>query len=108
VTPSISDAYRVRDRSLLNWLGNLALVTVSTNSKFSNYLPAQKANNHVARRQSLKLELMARRAETWSWNDEDVRAHHEVMLKLLIGALGTSVGNAWSASGSDDPSRYPP
>lgn len=90
----ISDAYRVKDRSLLNWLGNLALVTVSTNSKFSNYLPAQKANNHVARRQSLKLELMARRAETGSWNDEDVRAHHEVMLKLLIGALGTrSVGN---------------
>lgn len=89
----ISDAYRLKDRSLLNWLGNLALVTVSTNSKFSNYLPAQKANNHAARRQSLKLELMAQQAETGSWNDEDVRAHHEEMLQLLIRALATrSVG----------------
>lgn len=92
-TEHISDAYRLKDRSLLNWLGNLALVTVSTNSKFSNYLPAQKANNHAARRQSLKLELMAQQAESGSWNDEDVRAHHEEMLQLLIRALATrSVG----------------
>lgn len=83
----LSDAFRLKDRNLLNWLGNLALVTVSTNSKFSNYLPAQKANNHAARRQSLKLELMARRAETGSWNDEDVVAHHEAMVGLLRRAL---------------------
>lgn len=82
-----SEAYRLRDRSLLDWLGNLALVTVSANSKFSNYLPAQKANNHAARRQSLKLELMARRAETGSWNDEDVKAHHKEIVGLLNRAL---------------------
>ncbi len=33
----ISDAYRLTDRSLLHWFGNLALVTVSANSKFSNW-----------------------------------------------------------------------
>uniref|UniRef100_UPI00248F168B GmrSD restriction endonuclease domain-containing protein n=2 Tax=Actinomycetes TaxID=1760 RepID=UPI00248F168B len=82
-----SFAYRLEDPHLLDWFGNLALVTVSTNSKFSNYLPAQKANNHDARRQSLKLELMARRAETGSWNDADVRTHHEEMVELLRRAL---------------------
>ncbi|WP_181150452.1 MULTISPECIES: DUF262 domain-containing protein [unclassified Arthrobacter] len=82
-----SFAYRLEDRHLLDWLGNLALVTVSTNSKFSNYLPVQKANNLDARRQSLKLELMARRAETGSWNDADVREHHEEMMELLRRAL---------------------
>ncbi|GAB3193109.1 GmrSD restriction endonuclease domain-containing protein [Nesterenkonia suensis] len=82
-----SRAYRVEDRHLLDWFGNLALVTVSTNSKFSNYLPAQKANNHDARRQSLKLDLMARQAETWSWSDADVRAHHKQMVDLLRRAL---------------------
>lgn len=82
-----SGAYHVRDRQLLDWLGNLALVTVSANSKFSNYQPAQKANNHVARQQSLKLELMARRAETGSWTDEDIKAHHEKMVGLLRKAL---------------------
>lgn len=89
----ISEAYRLADRSLLHWFGNLALVTVSTNSKFSNYLPAQKANNHAARRQSLKLELMARRAETGSWNDEDVVAHHEAMVCLLRRALDSRITN---------------
>lgn len=82
-----SDVYHVRDRKLLDWLGNLALVTVSTNSKFSNYQPAQKANNRAARQQSLKLELMARRAETGSWNDEDIKVHHKKMVELLQKAL---------------------
>ena len=92
-SPSMEDvdhasaATHVRDRTLLDWFGNLALVTVSTNSKFSNYSPREKANNRIARAQSLKLELMARRAETSSWNDEDIKAHHEKMMGLLYNAL---------------------
>lgn len=82
-----SDAYRLADPKFLDWFGNLALVTVRTNSKFSNYLPAQKANNRDARRQSLKLELMARQAETSSWNDADVQSHHRMMVKLLRRAI---------------------
>lgn len=84
-----SPAYHVRDRSLLDWLGNLALVTVSANSKFSNYQPREKANNRAARRLSLKLERMAQRAETGSWNDEDIRRHHEEMVELLDSAIAT-------------------
>ncbi|MGO2066996.1 GmrSD restriction endonuclease domain-containing protein [Glutamicibacter arilaitensis] len=86
-TEHSNDAYRLSDQDLLDWLGNLALVTVSTNSMFSNYLPAQKANNHAARRQSLKLELMAKQAESGSWNDDDVKNHHEKMMELLRRAL---------------------
>lgn len=89
-----SSAFHVRDRQLLDWLGNLALVTVSANSKFSNYLPAHKAKNEAARRQSLKLEIMARRAmpgaedsRPGSWNDGDIRRHHEEMVALLRGAV---------------------
>lgn len=82
-----SPAEHVVDRSLLNYLGNLALVTVSTNSKFSNYQPRHKALNEAARRQSIKLDLMAKRAETASWNGADILEHHEEMANLLLGAL---------------------
>ncbi len=85
-TEHASPEYHVREKQRLDWLGNLALVTVSANSKFSNYQPAQKANNHSARRQSLKLELMARRAKT-AWNDDDIKDHHEEMVTLLREAL---------------------
>jgi hypothetical protein len=83
-----SPAEHLEDRSLLDYLGNLALVTVSTNSKFSNYQPRHKAQNLAARRQSIKLNLMARRAAAGSWNDADVLEHHQEMVKLLFGALG--------------------
>ncbi|MFB9777788.1 DUF262 domain-containing protein [Brevibacterium otitidis] len=82
-----SEEYHVRDRNRLDWLGNLALVTVSANSKFSNYQPSEKANNQAARRQSLKLDLMARQAQAGSWNDEDIEAHHRRMVGLLRTAL---------------------
>lgn len=86
-TEHVSDSYHVREKQRLDWLGNLALVTVRANSKFSNYLPSEKANNRGARKQSLKLELMARRAET-SWNDDDIKDHHNEMVGLLRKALG--------------------
>ncbi|APX34011.1 hypothetical protein BH708_16285 [Brachybacterium sp. P6-10-X1] len=83
-----SPAEHVEDRKLLNYLGNLALVTVSTNSKFSNYQPVHKAQNQAARRQSVKLDLMARRALLGSWTDADILEHHEDMSALLFQALG--------------------
>ena len=83
-----SAAEHVEDRKALDYLGNLALVTVSTNSKFSNYQPRHKAQNLAARRQSVKLDLMARRALMGSWNDADIRDHHQEMVELLFGALG--------------------
>lgn len=83
-----SAAEHVEDEELLNYLGNLALVTVSTNSKFSNYQPVHKAQNQAARRQSVKLDLMARRALLGSWNDADILEHHQEMSALLFEALG--------------------
>lgn len=86
-TDHTSPKDRVRDRELLDHFGNLALVTVSANSKFSNYSPLKKADNKDARRQSLKLELMARRAEEGSWSDEDIKAHHREMIGHLRSAV---------------------
>lgn len=89
-----SPAFRVTDRRLLDYLGNLALVTVSANSKFSNYRPDQKAANRAARDQSVKLDLMAERAlpktpgEPGSWNDMDILTHHREMVGILFHALG--------------------
>lgn len=83
-----SPAEHVEDRRLLNYLGNLALVTVSTNSKFSNYQPGHKAKNSAARAQSIKLDLMAQRASTGRWNDADILEHHGEMVTLLFAALG--------------------
>lgn len=94
-TPDVehsSAAYRVEDQRLLDWLGNLALVTVSANSKFSNYQPPEKANNREARRQSLKLDLMAQQAQNGSWNDDDVKRHHHHMVSLLRNALEDGAG----------------
>lgn len=85
-TDHTAPEYRVRDCELLNYFGNLALVTVSANSKFSNLPPGVKANN-PARRQSLKLELMARRAKAGRWNQEDITAHHREMIGLLRAAV---------------------
>lgn len=70
----------------INRLGNLALVTVSANSKFSNSLPAVKAEAYAKtiELQSPKLELMAERARSGrSWDDSAVDAHHEEMVTLL-------------------------
>jgi hypothetical protein len=82
----------------LNLLGNLALVSVSANSKFSNSLPKAKAENFkdTIELQSPKLKKMAETTRMNGWGDKEVQAHHEDMVKLLrddvrlAGAYGTS------------------
>ena len=64
-------------------LGNLALVSVVANSKFSNSLPRTKATYLSIRQQSPKLEMMARIAEQSTWDSEAVMAHHAAMEELL-------------------------
>ena len=68
-----------------NLLGNLALVSVGANSKFSNSLPKAKAENFrtTIETQSPKLQLMAAITRQGGWDDEQVRAHHEAMVELL-------------------------
>lgn len=71
--------------SHLHLLGNLALVSVSANSKFSNSLPKAKAENFMDRieMQSPKLRNMAETTRSEGWGDEQVKKHHENMVKLL-------------------------
>lgn len=70
----------------LDQLGNLALVSVGANSKFSNSLPKAKAENFqtTIEAQSPKLKLMAditRRED--GWGDQQVQSHQDHMVSLL-------------------------
>lgn len=74
----------------LHSLGNLALVSVGTNSKFSNSLPHSKATNFRTsiEAQSPKLQIMAERTrELGLWDDTQVEAHHLEILQLLRADL---------------------
>ena len=73
----------------LHLLGNLALVSVSANSKFSNSLPKAKAENfqHTMETQSPKLQRMAETTRSKGWDDEQVQWHHAEMVALLQGSL---------------------
>jgi hypothetical protein len=69
----------------LNYLGNLALVSVSDNSRFSNDLPETKATYGKIVQQSPKLALMAhiaKKKET-KWDDQEMCDHHKEMIDLL-------------------------
>jgi hypothetical protein len=69
----------------LNLLGNLALVSVSANSKFSNSLPKAKAENFrsTIETQSPKLGRMAAVTREHGWGDEQVLRHHNAVVALL-------------------------
>lgn len=73
-----------------NLLGNLALVSVGANSKFSNSLPRAKADNFrtTIEIQSPKLHLMASITRNQEWDDAHVLAHHKAMIELLRHDLG--------------------
>ena len=88
--------------SSLNSLGNLALVSISANSKFSNSLPKAKAENFkdTIELQSPKLKEMAKITRQDSWGDEQIRAHHEDMVTLLRDDV-----NLVEASGRSYPRR---
>ncbi|QBR91857.1 DUF262 domain-containing protein [Nocardioides euryhalodurans] len=76
----------------LNLLGNLALVSVGANSKFSNSLPRAKAENYrtTIEAQSTKLQVMAETTRTHGWGDQQVLQHHDAIVKLLMSDLGLS------------------
>ncbi|WP_407276345.1 DUF262 domain-containing protein [Halothiobacillus sp. DCM-1] len=70
-------------KEYLGCLGNLALLSVSDNARFSNDLPETKAAYKHIIEQSPKLALMASIAETKQWGDQEVNDHHKEMVKLL-------------------------
>lgn len=66
----------------LNCFGNLALITVSGNSKFSNLDPQAKIATYPSIiKQSPKLQLMSEKANDWS--EKVAKKHGDEMLKLL-------------------------
>lgn len=69
----------------LHLLGNLALVSVSANSHFSNSLPKAKAENFKLEMetQSPKLQRMAEITRSEGWGDAQVQRHHKAMEELL-------------------------
>lgn len=71
-------------------LGNLALVSVGANSKFSNSYPGAKAGNFRTTivNQSPKLTRMADITNSHGWDDAQVQLHHEEMEALLRKDLG--------------------
>ncbi len=72
-------------------LGNLALVSVGANSKFSNSLPSAKAYNFrtTIEKQSPKLEQMAEiTRKRQEWGNAEVAEHHNAMIARLRTDLG--------------------
>ncbi|MFI7744639.1 DUF262 domain-containing protein [Kocuria rhizosphaericola] len=68
----------------LDMFGNLALVSVSTNSKFSNNLPLYKANKTEIVKQSPKLQLMADLVKSGTtWDKTAIGRHDQAMVMLL-------------------------
>ena len=66
----------------LNCFGNLALITVSGNSKFLNFIPKDKVEYWKdIKKQSPKLQIMSEKANDWS--EEVAKKHGDEMLKLL-------------------------
>lgn len=74
------------DIKSLNSFGNLALITVSGNSKFSNLLPAGKVKSYPSIiKQSLKLRIMEFMINSNGnvWSKEILEKHKEEMFKIL-------------------------
>lgn len=78
----------------LHHFGNLALVSVSANSKFSNELPVIKARKEGIIAQSPKLALMAAEVTNNNgvWNGDSIEKHHREMVAILIDDLAQLSG----------------
>lgn len=81
----INEEYKIKDENKDSF-GNLALITVSANSKFSNMLPIHKVEQYnEAVKQSPKLNLMTELMldNNRIWDDKCIETHNDKMLKLL-------------------------
>jgi len=88
--PDKEQSGEVLSSNYLHKLGNLALVSVSANSKFSNNLPRVKIGWEKIVRQSPKLKLMADMTKAGGWGDAQVEDHHNKMVSLLRQDLAAS------------------
>ena len=91
--PSAGSIEPIENEDTLNSFGNLALITTSGNSKFSNLAPSAKLDTYPSIIvQSLKLILMS---EYIKGNKDDdikmIKNHGEQMLDILLPEIKKSV-----------------
>lgn len=73
-----------KDDQNLHSFGNLALITVSGNSRFSNLIPSAKRSSYPETlNQSLKLISMASMMGDQEWDKELVCKHEKAMIEIL-------------------------
>ncbi|WOV83898.1 DUF262 domain-containing HNH endonuclease family protein [Sporosarcina jeotgali] len=81
--PQHPDATEVWDSEDLNCFGNLALITVSGNSKFSNMPPEGKIKYDYIVSQSLKLKIMKAMTNGDTWTKIKAKKHQQEMFRIL-------------------------
>lgn len=81
-------------QNLLNDFGNLALLTVSSNSRFGNLSPLSKVQDFEPQvQQSPKLALMAEVVTSGKpWDDDAVSRHRDSMLTILRNDVAAATG----------------
>lgn len=81
--PQHPDNGVIWDNDSLNSFGNLALITVSANSRFSNAVPIAKCEYEDNIKQSVKLMIMSEIAKKNGWNVEEMQTHEREMIDVL-------------------------
>lgn len=81
--PQHPDATEAWDSEHLNCFGNLALITVSGNSKFSNMPPEGKIQYNDIISQSLKLKIMKAMTDKGTWSKVKAEQHQQEMFQIL-------------------------
>lgn len=83
--PDLHEGYERLESSTLNHFGNLCLITVSDNSKFSNQIPEAKITNRQTIKSSQKLRIMATITENTQhdWSAQSIKWHGKRMLEIL-------------------------
>ncbi|MBM7642802.1 DUF262 domain-containing protein [Streptococcus loxodontisalivarius] len=79
------------DDSYLHSIGNLALITDSQNSKFSNLSPKSKANEWkgIFDRQSLKLQWMAKETTEGEWNQAKIEELESIIQEEVFNFMNS-------------------
>ncbi len=94
VYPQNPEGGNTWDTVKLDGFGNLALISVESNSGYNNQTPDNKRSDFKAKvektktLESLKLALIYSGVnESWNWNQEAAEAHQKICCDILIGSL---------------------
>ena len=73
----------IEDKSILNCIGNLCLISHENNSRYSNFPPIAKKSHYLSNdiKESIKQAIMMEKAETW--NEKEIIEHRDFIYQLL-------------------------